>query len=458
MKRYQDWSIRNKLIVPLFAVMVLGGGGVIWAAMEMHDEIMNDSLPEERVLDGIRRVSLELLSEYREFMIVPSDSTQREIDELKEEIDRYETAFDESVGTEDTKVRFVEAIEVAQQNLKRIGDETIAVRLRLLDHTGAMEAFESAFAHVSAGGQVGAESAEDRQVPELHGLVEEYFSELREYMLRPSDATRQEIAEIERSLERFSRADDGAPELGNQAQYADESSPIRQLIEAGRVSIALTTEFLAKHDDLEQVEDALLSVLNKAGSVVAQETDEAFDIGFASVAALISAVLVMITLVGYAVTGELAKSVTALANKADRFGAGDLDARANVGGEDEIGGLATAFNQMAPSLESNIEQRERVENALKVLNGDLVISRDQAEADNRTKSEFLANMSHELRPPLNAILGSSESMGSATLSPLDNAKYEEYTKDINDSGRHLLSLINDIVDTFQDRGRGPKTL
>ena len=458
MKRFKHWSIRNKLILPLFAVVILGGGGIIWALVQMHDEITKNALPEERALDGIRRASLELLSEYREFMIVRSESTQPAINELKEKIERYEAAFEQSAGTEEIEAGFVEAIEAAEQNLNRIGDETIAARFRLLDHVKAMEAFEAAIEHLHADSPIGAEPAGGGQVPELEGLIEEYIAEIREYVLAPNDATRQEIAEIERSLERFSRADDGAPELGNQAQYADESSPIRQLIEAGRVSIALTTEFLAKHDDLEQVEDALLSVLNKAGSVVAQETDEAFDIGFASVAALISAVLVMITLVGYAVTRELAKSVTALANKADRFGAGDLDARANVGGEDEIGGLATAFNQMAPSLESNIEQRERVENALKVLNGDLVISREEAEADNRTKSEFLANMSHELRPPLNAILGSSESMGSAALSPLDNAKYEEYTKDINDSGRHLLSLINDIVDTFQDRGRGPKTL
>ncbi len=71
---------------------------------------------------------------------------------------------------------------------------------------------------------------------------------------------------------------------------------------------------------------------------------------------------------------------------------------------------------------------------------------DQVATANRTKSEFLANMSHELRTPLNAILGFSELMSNATHGPLGNPKYEEYTKDINDSGRHLLALINDILD------------
>ena len=73
-------------------------------------------------------------------------------------------------------------------------------------------------------------------------------------------------------------------------------------------------------------------------------------------------------------------------------------------------------------------------------------AKEQAELANRTKSEFLANMSHELRTPLNAILGFSELMGNATLGPLGNPKYQEYAKDINDSGRHLLALIHDILD------------
>ncbi len=73
-------------------------------------------------------------------------------------------------------------------------------------------------------------------------------------------------------------------------------------------------------------------------------------------------------------------------------------------------------------------------------------AKEQAELANRTKSEFLANMSHELRTPLNAILGFSEMMGNATHGPLGHPKYQEYAKDINDSGRHLLALIQDILD------------
>jgi len=69
----------------------------------------------------------------------------------------------------------------------------------------------------------------------------------------------------------------------------------------------------------------------------------------------------------------------------------------------------------------------------------------EIEAANRHKSEFLANVSHELRTPLNAIIGFSEVLGEKLFGEL-NEKQAEYTDDILSSGRHLLSLINDILD------------
>ncbi|WP_370334870.1 histidine kinase dimerization/phospho-acceptor domain-containing protein [Parvularcula marina] len=70
----------------------------------------------------------------------------------------------------------------------------------------------------------------------------------------------------------------------------------------------------------------------------------------------------------------------------------------------------------------------------------------RAENANRAKSEFLANMSHELRTPLNAIIGFSELMREELYGPLGHEKYDEYIRDINSSGSHLLTLIDDILD------------
>jgi len=71
---------------------------------------------------------------------------------------------------------------------------------------------------------------------------------------------------------------------------------------------------------------------------------------------------------------------------------------------------------------------------------------EKAQAANHSKSEFLAIMSHELRTPLNAIIGFSEILEKEMFGPLGKEQYKEYSKDINVSGQHLLSIINDILD------------
>ncbi len=76
----------------------------------------------------------------------------------------------------------------------------------------------------------------------------------------------------------------------------------------------------------------------------------------------------------------------------------------------------------------------------------LIEARDLAEDGSRAKSRFLANMSHELRTPLNAIIGFSEVMTHEMFGPVGAPRYLEYVRLINESGSHLLELINSILD------------
>src|SRR5207245_1476260 len=104
--------------------------------------------------------------------------------------------------------------------------------------------------------------------------------------------------------------------------------------------------------------------------------------------------------------------------------AGDFGGQLQIVNRDELGVLAANLNRM------NRELRRLYQ---------------QLEAASRHKSEFLANMSHELRTPLNAIIGFSEVLHERMFGEL-NDKQAEYVQDIVASGRHLLSLINDILD------------
>jgi signal transduction histidine kinase/AmiR/NasT family two-component response regulator len=120
--------------------------------------------------------------------------------------------------------------------------------------------------------------------------------------------------------------------------------------------------------------------------------------------------------------------------------------------QDELGTLYRSFNQMLDALKSTHDevalQAERLAKEVGVrkrAEADLLVAKDAAEASNRAKSEFLANMSHEIRTPLTGILGFTDVL----LAGGDDgeiAKRIEYLTTIQASGKHLLTVINDILD------------
>ena len=152
-------------------------------------------------------------------------------------------------------------------------------------------------------------------------------------------------------------------------------------------------------------------------------------------AGLLVAGLVISALVALALARGMVRPIRRLEDGARRIGGGDLGQSIEVHTGDELEALAGQFNRMTAQLrESYADLERKVEERTA-----------QVEIANRHKSEFLANMSHELRTPLNAIIGFSEALGEGLFGEM-NEKQREYLEDIHASGRHLLSLINDILD------------
>ena len=134
--------------------------------------------------------------------------------------------------------------------------------------------------------------------------------------------------------------------------------------------------------------------------------------------------ILLALLLGFVLSWSLVGPIQRTEARLAEIAAGDFSRHVEVPNRDELGALAVNLNRMNDELRRLYEELETV---------------------SRHKSEFLANMSHELRTPLNAIIGFSELLQQQLVGEL-NEQQLGYVEDVLDAGRHLLALINDILD------------
>ena len=152
---------------------------------------------------------------------------------------------------------------------------------------------------------------------------------------------------------------------------------------------------------------------------------------------MVGLVLVLVTLAFSAVAlNRLVRPLEKLTRAAQGVARADFSLPVPARAPGELGELVRVFGNMRSDLQSTFEGLRASEERFRR-------ARDAADAASRAKSEFLANMSHELRTPLNSIIGFSELLEKPSSDP---AEEMEFVRQINFNGRHLLQLINDLLD------------
>jgi signal transduction histidine kinase len=199
------------------------------------------------------------------------------------------------------------------------------------------------------------------------------------------------------------------------------------LVRKGRVAEAREVQLsqsMPSADRLERLTNQLVNIAEADMVAAIEATEKAYHTSQYLVGTFAMGSIMLALGLGYVISWSLVEPVKKIEARLGQIAAGDFKQRVHIANRDELGLLAADVNRTSEEL-GNLYQ--------------------QLAAASRHKSEFLANTSHELRTPLNAILGYTELIQDDIYGPVPD-KIRDVLNRVQSNGRHLLGLINDVLD------------
>jgi signal transduction histidine kinase len=245
-------------------------------------------------------------------------------------------------------------------------------------------------------------------------------------------------------LEEFARPEER--ELIQRIRAAQESAlttvaDIANLVRDGRVDAAMALQLNKEYPLYLQIEGLVDQVVKREqqkmdslrGSVAATNRRSLI-----IMAGFVASSIALAALLGFVISWSFILPVQEAHGFVTQVAKGNFEATINVPNRDEFGALANRMNQMSRELRTLYANQQEAARELQSLN-------ERLQQASKAKSDFLANMSHELRTPMNAILGFVEMVLDGIYGEVPPDLKEPLT-DIQTNGKHLLHLINDVLD------------
>lgn len=218
-----------------------------------------------------------------------------------------------------------------------------------------------------------------------------------------------------------------ASTIGEDLYWQQIVANLHSVADPGKDHVRLQAVLVQFHSQWRNINATVVRGLQRQTEITAAIATRAVAEAAVGLVSIVAAALIYIYVMNY----HLARPAAKIAGAMRAVAQGDLDARANVGGDGPMAELAINMNTMVDILQESLHDEQRVIRELQTAN--------------EHKNQFLANISHELKTPLNAVIGLADILSSGKHGELTD-KQANYLEHISKAGQHLLTMITDLLD------------